>query len=154
MAENQALKQQNTSLRHELDQLKRLIFATKSERMAPASAPEQMALWDEGADAGAEEGEKQKITCERKKKSAHAGRQPLPDHLPVDEVIIEPGEATEGMKRIGEEITDTLDYNRGSLHIKRTIRPKYTRPAGVHLRGQIRRSPTILPVNQGLRPRR
>jgi len=119
--------EQIATLRHELDQLKRLIFAAKSERMAPASAPEQMALWDDEEKAGAEEVEKQTITYKRKKKSAHAGRQPLPDHLPVDEVTIEPEEETEGLKRIGEEITDTLDYVPGSLRIKRTIRPKYAR---------------------------
>ena len=131
IAENQALKEQNASLRHRLEQLERLIFAAKSERMAPATAPEQMALWDEGTNADAEEVEKQTVTYQRKKKSAHAGRQPLPDHLPVDEVIIEPEEDTEGMKRIGEEITDTLDYVPGSLRIKRTIRPKYARPEEV-----------------------
>ena len=122
---------QIASLKQELDQLKRLIFAAKSERLAPASAPEQMALWDEDAHAGAADVEKQTVTYQRKKKSAHAGRQPLPDHLPVDEVILEPQEDTEGLKRIGEEITDTLDYVPGSLRIKRTIRPKYARPEEV-----------------------
>ena len=57
-------------LKHELEQLRRLIFASKSERFVPASAPEQMELFEQGADAGtsaalsrtAVEVEKQKIT--------------------------------------------------------------------------------------------
>lgn len=40
-------------LRHELDQLKRLIFAAKSERFVPASLPEQIALWDDDPKAEA-----------------------------------------------------------------------------------------------------
>jgi len=33
---------------------------------------------------------------------------PLPDHLPVEEIVIEPGEDTTGMKFIGKEVTDQL----------------------------------------------
>jgi transposase len=119
---------QINALRYRLDQLERLIFAAKSERTAPASAPEQMALWDGGDGVGAKEAGKVRVTYQRKKKSVHAGRNPLPDHLPVEEITIEPEENTEGMKRIGEEITETLDYTPGSLLIKRLIRPKYARP--------------------------
>ena len=61
---------QINALKFRLEQLERLIFAAKSERFAPASAPEQMALWDQGADAGAVEVEKEKITYERRKKKA------------------------------------------------------------------------------------
>jgi hypothetical protein len=46
---------QINALKHQLDQLRRLIFASKSERFAPASAPEQMELFEQGADAGAVE---------------------------------------------------------------------------------------------------
>ncbi len=127
IAENQALKEQNTALRHELDQLKRLIFASKSERFAPASAPEQMALWDQGANAGAEDGPKEQITYTRKKKKKHPGRTPLPDHLPVRQIIIEPDEDTTGMVKIGEEITRKVDHTPGTLEIIEYVRPKYAR---------------------------
>ena len=36
---------QINALRHELDQLKRLIFSAKSERFVPTTPAEQMALW-------------------------------------------------------------------------------------------------------------
>ena len=117
------------SLKHELDQLKRLIFASKSERLAPASAPEQMEFW--GADAGAVEGpksEEEQITYSRRKRKPHPGRTALPDHLPVEEIVLEPAANTEGLECIGEEITDTLDYRPGKLVIIRRRRPKYARP--------------------------
>jgi transposase len=117
-------------LRHELGQLKRLIFASKNERFAPASSPEQMALWDEDAHAGAAEDAKEQITYTRKKK-AHPGRTKLPDNLPVEEVIIEPEEDTTGMIEIGEEITETLDYKPGKRLKRRYIRKKYARPEEV-----------------------
>ena len=122
---------QIASLRHELDQLKRLIFASKSERLAPVSAPEQMQLW--GAEAGAAEeqkSEEEQITYSRRKRKPHPGRTALPDHLPVEEIVLEPEDDTEGLKCIGEEVTDTLDYRPGKLLIIRRRRPKYVRAEG------------------------
>jgi transposase len=55
---------------------------------------------------------------------------PLPAHLPRVEHIIEPEESTEGMKKIGEEVTETLDYIPGKLQVKKYIRPKYAKPQG------------------------
>lgn len=126
--ENLEQKRQINQLRHELDQLKRLIFASKSERFVPSSTPEQMALWDQDGDAGTEEVEKQKITYERKKKKAHPGRTPLPDHLPVRQLVLDPEEDTTGMVKIGKEITRKVDYTPGTLEIIEYIRPKYARP--------------------------
>jgi transposase len=115
-------------LRHELDQLKRLIFASKSERFVPASLPDQMALWDDSPEPGAAPEETEKITYERKKKKAHPGRTPLPEHLPVRREIIEPEEDTSGMVQIGEEVTRKVDYTPGILEIVEYVRPKYARP--------------------------
>ena len=120
------LEAKYNSLEHRFDQLLKLVHGVKNERFAPASAPEQMALWDEGANAGAEEVEKQTVTYERKKK-AHPGRTKLPDNLPVEEVIIEPEEDTTGMVEIGEEVTETLDYKPDKLLKRRYIRKKYAR---------------------------
>ena len=127
-AEYDGLKAENASLRFRLEQLERLIFAAKSERFAPASAPEQLALFEGGADAGAEEVEKQKITYERSKKKAHPGRLPLPDHFPVRREVIEPEEDTTGMIKIGEEITRKVEHTPGTLEIIEYVRPKYARP--------------------------
>ena len=119
---------QINALKHQLDQLRRLIFASKSERFVPASAPEQMELFEQGADAGAVEVEKQKITYERKKGKKHPGRTPLPEHLPVRRIVIEPDEDTSGMTCIGEEITRKVEYIEAVLEVVETVRPKYVRP--------------------------
>jgi transposase len=119
---------QIAALRHELEQLKRLIFAAKSERFVPVSQPEQMALWDDEPSPTPAEESTEKITYERRKTKAHPGRTPLPDHLPVRREIIEPEEDTSGMVKIGEEITRKVDYTPGVLEIVEYVRPKYARP--------------------------
>ena len=129
MQENQVLKQQISALRHELDQLNKLIFRTKSERLTDSTAPEQMALWDEPALAEDASAVKETLVYTRRKaKKAHPGRAALPEHLPVEEIILEQeGEDTAGLACIGREVTDTLDYRPGRLVIIRRIRPKYVR---------------------------
>ena len=127
-----ALSDENAQLKFRLSQLERLIFGKKSERWISDNIadPEQLVLFEQEA---AEEASpaKEDISYSRSKpQKVHPGRQPLPDHLPVKEVIIEPKEDVSGMTRIGEEITDTLDYIAASLTIIRTIRPKYARPSG------------------------
>jgi len=47
--------------------------------------------------------------------------------LPVREVVIEPEEDTTGLKKIGEEISETLEHTPASLIKRRTIRPKYAK---------------------------
>ena len=37
-------------------------------------------------------------------------RAALPDHLQREIIVIEPQEITEGLKKIGEEITEVLEY--------------------------------------------
>lgn len=93
------------ALQYQLDQLRRLIFAYKSERFAPASAPEQLTLWDGdlGADAGAKEVKTQSVAAhERKVKKVHPGHTKFPNHLPVRQEIIEPEEDTTGMGANGK----------------------------------------------------
>ena len=91
-----------------------MIFGRKSERLAPASAPDT---------------EKETITYQRRKRPAkpHPGRAKLPDHLPVRQEIIERDEDTTGMARIGEDITRKLEFIPGTLEIVEYIRPRYAR---------------------------
>jgi transposase len=116
---------QIASLTHQLEQLKTLIFGQKRERFKSNIPDEQLNLFVLPEAEQVEDPAIEKITYERKKSTNHPGRSPLPDHLPVEEHIIEPQVDTEGMVKIGEEITETLDYTPASLVIKRTIRPKY-----------------------------
>ena len=73
-----------------------------------------------------EEEIEEKLSFERRKrKSAHQGRMPLPDHLPVEEIEIYPEEDITDMVCIGKEITEELEYEPAKYYIKRYIRYKY-----------------------------
>lgn len=125
--EYDALRADYEALRHELDQLKKLIFGAKQERFVPAQSPEQMALplEDQVVQTDAEP-TKETITYQRRKKK-HPGRTALPNNIPTEEITIEPEVDTTDMKRIGEDITETIDYRPGVLLKRRYIRPRYVR---------------------------
>jgi transposase len=124
------LVEQNATLRHELDNLKRLIFGSKNERFIPScSTPSQLSL-DMPSDAVAtcSVTKTQKIEYVRNTTQVtkeHPGRTKLPEHLERREIIIEPAQVTEGCKKIGEEITEELEYEPGKLFVNRYVRPKY-----------------------------
>lgn len=129
--ENQELKEQNALLRQELAQLKKMIFGQKRERFTAEVNANQLSLFSGDEISVAEPVvDKQHIEYDRKTTKKHPGRTALPDHLPVEEIIIEPEGDTTGMKRIGEEITETLDYTPASLIRRRMIRPKYAKQDG------------------------
>jgi len=118
-------------LRHELEQLKKMIFAAKSERFEPvdASITQQLAL---GLTA-----EKQQATAVAQQiaytriindpasiQVSRPVRTPLPAHLERKEILLEP-EQTEGLRKIGEDVTEELEYEPGRLFVNRYVRPKY-----------------------------
>jgi transposase len=113
------------------DQLRRMIFGSKSERFIPAIDSCQLMLEFEPKLAEIEESVKAereliRVAYERKKpKKEHHGRMALPSHLPVVETVIEPSEDTTDMVCIGKDVTEELDYTPAKLHINRIIRPKY-----------------------------
>jgi len=122
----------NQHLEQELAQLKKLLFGQKRERFTAESNINQLSLFSPEEQVISPDPilGKQHIEYVRKAPKKHPGRTELPEHLPVEEVVIEPEEDTTGMKRIGEEITETLEYTPASLIRKRTIRPKYAKPDG------------------------
>jgi transposase len=121
----------NIGLRHELEQLKKMIFAARSERFEPAdpSLTQQLSLG---------------LTIEKKRAAAVAQqisytriinepaniqlsvpvRNPLPAHLERREIVLEPG-LREGLRKLGDEITEELEYEPGKLFVNRYIRRKY-----------------------------
>jgi transposase len=111
LKENSDLKQENAYLKFELDRMKKLIFGSKKERFTTEENPLQLSLFSNGESAEVELPaiEKQRISYERKTPKPHPGRNEIPDHLPVQEVIIEPEEDTTGLVKIGEERTETLE---------------------------------------------
>ncbi len=60
--------------------------------------------------------------------AARPARQPLPAHLETERVILEPAEVQqqpEGWRRLGEEVTEELDWKPAKFIKRLYIRPKY-----------------------------
>ena len=122
--ENQALKEQLARLQFELEQLKRLVFGARSERFVPAD-PAQATLF--GVEAPAAPATEQ-LSYQRRKPATEKKqpvREAIAAHLPRVERVIEPDDLPAGARKIGEEITETLEYTPGSIHVDRVVRPKY-----------------------------
>jgi transposase len=131
-AEYEALKTKNITMELELENLRRLVFGQKSERYVPLEAPDQLKL-DLGSDQPVKEVVEQteKVSYERRKTKKNYTphtRRPFPEHLVREEIIVEPDEDVTDCKKIGEEITEELEYEPGKLYVKKYIRPKYARP--------------------------
>jgi len=136
LAEEYRQKQEHSSekialLTHELAQLKRLIYGVKSERFEPSQDEDQLGLFGEVSPPDSPTQEKWhssfSISIPRAKRKPH--RQVLPDHLPRETIVIEPEVDTSRLKKIGEEVTETLDYRPAKLVVVRRVRPKYIDPA-------------------------
>jgi transposase len=147
------LKSQISEMQFQLDQMKRLLFGSKRERFVKKQDENQMTLPFDAEQQEEPEKEKQVITYtrEKKKRENHPGRLALPSHLPVKEIILEPEGDTTGMKCIGKEITDQLEYTPAKLHINRYIRPKYITGEDENLnqQGIIAQLPTF-PIEKGI----
>ena len=120
---------QNQDLQRQLSELKRMIFGSKSERFIPAS-DDQLALFGDLPEQVTEV-EKEQISYSRdkaKKEKLKPVRSVLPAHLPRVEELIEPDDVQDGATRIGEVVTEVLEYNPAQLFVRKIVRPKYAQP--------------------------
>jgi transposase len=117
-----------SNLQFQISQLQRLLYGSKRERFISEKDDKQLKLPFDVEEQAEQAEEKKEVSYTRNKsRKNHPGRFPLPDHLPVNEIVIEPKENIDGLKLIGKEVTDELDYTPGKLHINRFIRPKYAK---------------------------
>jgi len=130
-AQNKLLLEQVTLLTYELRDMKRLLFGRKSERYLPASPTAQLNLTELMTEAipAAAATQEVKVVKKQTAEVKPTGRHALPAHLPKVDIVLEPVEDTSGMEKIGEEITEQLDYAPGKLQVRRYIRPKYAKVA-------------------------
>lgn len=123
-------------LKHELDQLKRLVFGSRHERFVPAIPQEQLALGltvETKPTLPAVALQTIEYTRKQKKETSEkiqTGRMKLPADLPREQVILEPAEDVSELKKIGEEITEELERIPGKLFVRQYVRPKYALPQG------------------------
>lgn len=117
-------------LQGQLHYLKRQLFGKKSEKLNP----EQRLLFENlycEIQAKIEE-QKPKAKKAGRRNTNHNGRRPLPEELPRETIEIEPTETEKTCnvcdnpkQRIGEEVTEKLEYEPASFYVKRYVRPKY-----------------------------
>lgn len=126
-AEYNKLLSENQWLKEELAQLKRLIFGTKSERFINGQPDAgQLSLFSPLPETETKPVEKEEITYQREKKEKNKPvRKELPANLPRKEEIIEPENIPQGAERIGESVTELLEYVPGQVYVRRIVRPKY-----------------------------
>jgi hypothetical protein len=107
-----------------------MIYGSKSERFIPTDDA-QLSLFGDVAltvvDADAETQEITYIREKQTKEKQQPVRTAIPSHLPRVEEVIEPKDIEEGAKKIGEEITEILEYNPAHIFVRKIVRPKYAK---------------------------
>jgi len=128
-----------TDLTHQLAQLQKMIFGTRHERFVATDdnkpSPQLTLNLDAETIATCKITDVKKVTVIRTKTAVtfhkpkpHPGRMKLPETLRRETVILMPDCDVTGLKKIGEEITEILDFTPGEFYVKQYIRPKFVKP--------------------------
>jgi transposase len=124
------------ALRHELDILCQRLFGKKSERVDPRQlqlALEQLAN-ERGPVTEPVEMDSAETPVRGHTRRRPTGRRPLPVHLPRRRVEIDIADADKQCgcghlrTRIGEDVSEKLEYEPASFVVIETVRPKYACP--------------------------
>ncbi|MGZ5284008.1 MAG: IS66 family transposase, partial [Bacteroidia bacterium] len=135
----ETLQPKYEAILQELAVLKRMVFGSKSERFIPTDDNKinpQLSLELDAetiaqcriTDATTFTVTRTKTEVIRNAPKAHPGRMKLPEHLRREITILQPDTDVTGLKKIGEEVSEVLDYIPGELFVKQYIRPKYVVP--------------------------
>jgi transposase len=124
------------ALEQQLHQLQKMIFGSRHERFIPSDTNSSQLSLNIQAETVADCSviQAKKITYIRNSVSVdprplqHPGRMKLTESLRREEIIIEPGSDITGCKKMGEEITEVLEYEPGELYVKQYKRIKYAKP--------------------------
>lgn len=123
-------------LKQQLVHLKKMIYGSKHERFIPTNPNTSQLSLNIQADlvASCSVVDAKKISYTRtnltieQKPLQHPGRMKLPESLRREEIFIEPAQDIAGCRKMGEEITEVLEYQPGELFVKKYIRNKYAKP--------------------------
>jgi transposase len=119
-------------LNGQLYYLKRQLFGKKSEKLNPAQRLLFENLYDEVKAKVEEQRQPEAKKPKVRKNANHKGRKPLPADLPRKTIDIEPTEeekvcsvCNNPKRRIGQEVTEVLEYVPASFFVKQYVRYKY-----------------------------
>ena len=123
-------------LKQQLAQLQKMIFGSRHERFIHAEPTHPQLSLDIPTEAVATATisstkqisyTKTNVVVEPRP-LVHPGRMKLPESLRREQIIIEPSEDITDYKKMGEEITEVLEYEPGELYVKQYKRIKYAKP--------------------------
>jgi transposase len=118
-------------LTFQVQQFRRAIFGSKSERFVPENPGQLRLAFDMGEELPVVP-EKEQITYNRHKRAKTPAkpnaRLAIPAHIPRVTEVIEPENIPEGSKKIGEEVTEVMEYKSATVYVRRIVRPKYALP--------------------------
>ena len=130
-------------LEAKIDLLARKLFGTSSEKLDPA----QLQLLLQGMEPPPGKSPEPVVAEEPRRSTVPSPKRErgprVPEHLPVIEEVIVPTPvqaAPEQWQRIGQEVSERLDYEPARFLRRRTVRPKYVR------RGLVDGVPVIAPL--------
>ena len=111
-------------LRMRVARLRRMAFGRSSERLTRETDQLELGLEEAEAEAVATVAP----VVARARDAARPYRQPLPDHLPREDVVHDGPCACPdcggAMRRISEDVTEQLDYVPASFQVVRHVRPR------------------------------
>ncbi len=148
VSELSALRQENARIYEQLLWLKKQVFGRKSEKLDANQLP----LFEVGETAEAEEEVELEITTHKRQKPS--GRKPLPANLPRERIEYLPEErncsnCSGELQRIGEEITEELDYVPAHLVVKEHVKVKLACPKCKHGVYTGALPPEVQPIERG-----
>ncbi len=111
-------------LRMQVARLRRMAFGRSSERLTREADQLELGLEESETEAAASLAP----TVARARDAAKPYRQPLPDHLPREDVVHDGPclcpDCGGAMRRMGEDVTEQLDYVPASFRVVRHVRPR------------------------------
>jgi transposase len=111
-------------LRLELARLRRMKFGRSSEKLAEQISQLELVL----EELETSQAQLPVATSERTPRQARPARKPLPDHLPRESVLHEPScqcpQCGAAMRKIGEDVSEMLEYVPARFKVIRHVRPK------------------------------
>jgi transposase len=129
----ESVQRENEILRQKVALLVRRIFGASSEKLSPGQLELALALVGEAEFIGPPEPPLPAPVAVREPRvvAAEEPRKPrIPDNLPVVEQVLEPAEVLAdpgAWRRIGEEVSEQLDFEPGHFLRRRLVRPRYVR---------------------------